>query len=142
MMRIRWIPSIWVAALAASVACAQAQPACTPAAGGPAVTLEGDIQPVLNERCVVCHITGAANAGLNMQPGMAFDNLVGVASSESALKRIEPGDPDKSYLVHKIRGTHVGVGGSGAQMPMGQSPLETELQDLIVAWVAACAPRG
>jgi hypothetical protein len=62
-----------------------------------------------------------------------------VASNESALLRVKAGDPDSSYLVHKIQGTQGTVGGSGGQMPLGRSPLSQDNIDIIRDWIAAGA---
>jgi len=40
--------------------------------------------------------------------------------------RIAPGEPDQSYLVHKIQGTQATVQGSGQRMPLGGAPLSAE----------------
>jgi hypothetical protein len=40
-------------------------------------------------------------------PQMAYRNLVGVPSREVDMSLVTPGDPEQSYLVHKLRGTHV-----------------------------------
>lgn len=114
---------------------------CRPTPGRPVVTLTRDIQPILNERCVVCHIKGAENAELNLQPSTAFQNLIDKPSTESKLKRVARGDPEQSYIVHKLRGTHVEVGGSGERMPMGQEPLSQDQISKIIAWIASCATR-
>jgi hypothetical protein len=70
--------------------------------------------------CDGCH---PPNAGMNLTAGSAFANIVGVASTESPLRRVRPFRPDSSYLVHKIQGTQSSVGGSGSRMPLGCSGL-------------------
>ena len=58
--------------------------------------------------------------------------LVGVASSEvPSLQRVEPGDPDNSYLVQKLEGTAA----SGGQMPLGGTPLPQSTIDVIRQWI-------
>ena len=60
-----------------------------------------------------------------------------VASTElPTMDRIEPGDPDNSYLVHKIQGTQASVGGTGERMPLGRPALTQEQIDIIRAWIA------
>jgi len=62
-----------------------------------------------------------------------------VASNESALLRVKAGDPDSSYLVHKIQGTQGTVGGSGGRMPLGRSPLSQDNINTIRDWISAGA---
>lgn len=106
-----------------------------------APSFKAQIQPILNTQCVFCHVTGAENGGLNLARSVAYKNLVGVPSTESPLKRIEPGKPDASYLLHKLEGTHVAAGGSGASMPIVDPPrlLEPAQRALFRAWVEAGA---
>ena len=62
---------------------------------------------------------------------------VNVASAEvPALLRVNPGNPDQSYLVQKIQG-NAAVGG---RMPLGQAALPQDRIDLIRSWIAAGAP--
>ena len=103
--------------------------------GPPTLT---DVQTILTGNCAVsgCH-TGANPAqGMNLGAGQTFSNVVNVASRElPSMNRVTPNEPDMSYLVHKIQGTHVGAGGSGSQMPLGRSPLSRDEIDLIRAWI-------
>ncbi len=55
------------------------------------------------------------------------------------MNRVTPNQPDNSYLVHKVQGTHLAAGGSGSQMPEGQPPLSQSDIDLIRAWIQAGA---
>ncbi len=52
------------------------------------------------------------------------------------LLRVNPGNPDQSYIVQKIQGT-AAVGG---RMPLGQAALPQDRIDLIRSWIAAGAP--
>ena len=73
--------------------------------------------------------------------GQAYDNIVGVSSGQLAtMSRITPGQPDNSYLVHKIQGTQASVGGSGDRMPLGLPPLSQSTIGLIRQWVTEGAP--
>jgi hypothetical protein len=106
------------------------------------VSFKNDLQPIFNAQCVFCHVTGAENGGLNLSRSASYKNLVGVPSTESPLQRIAPGNPDQSYLFHKINGTHVSVGGSGASMPITDPPrlLEESQRAMIRAWIELGAP--
>lgn len=50
--------------------------------------------------------------------------------------RIEPGDPDNSYLVRKVEGSNIVAN----RMPLGAAPLDQEQIDLIRQWVTDGAP--
>jgi hypothetical protein len=127
--------------VAASAACAALLLICAAAEAGDAPSFKKDVQPILNAQCVFCHVTGAENGGLNLGGRKAYAALTS-PSTESALARVAPGNPDKSYLVHKLRGTQLTVGGSGLRMPMTDppTPIDAGQLDLIVKWIAAGAP--
>src|SRR5689334_20579509 len=58
--------------------------------------------------CVSCHNAagGFFVANLNLEHGVAYANLVNVASREKpGATRVIPGDPDNSYIVHKLEGS-------------------------------------
>ncbi len=55
------------------------------------------------------------------------------------MNRVTPNQPDNSYLVHKVQGTHLDEGGVGDRMPEGRAPLSQAEIDLIRAWVQAGA---
>ena len=96
------------------------------------------VQSIFTTNCIRCHAGPSAPQGMSLTAGQSFDQIVGVASTEQPdLLRIEPGNPDDSYLVRKIRGT---PGISGAQMPLG-GPFLSEAQiNTVVEWVSAGAP--
>lgn len=97
-----------------------------------------DIQPIFSSNCALsgCHAGTAPQQGLNLSAGVAYGNIVCVASSERpGMMRVRPLQPDSSYLVHKIQGTQTTVGGSGGQMPLGGTPLSAQQISLIRAWI-------
>ncbi len=112
--------------------------------GGGTPTLTGDVQPILSANCALsgCHSGASPQEGMNLGPGQTFGNTVDVPSNESGLDRIEPNQPDQSYLVHKIQGTQASVGGSGGRMPLGGIPLSQADIDTIRAWITAGAPNN
>ncbi len=105
-------------------------------------SLANDVQPILSANCALsgCHLGGAPPQGLNLEQDSTFVNTVNVPAGElPSMMRIRPFQPDSSYLVHKIQGTQTTVGGSGAQMPFGATPLSQQQIDIIRAWVTAGA---
>lgn len=115
--------------------------------GGEAVSapsFKNDILPIFNTNCVFCHVTGAENGGLNLGRRTAYQSLVSAPSTESALMRVAPGDPEKSYLMYKLTGTQLNVGGTGESMPKVDPPrlLDAREVQLIKKWILAGAPQN
>lgn len=98
-----------------------------------------DVVPLLKFRCAACHLTGEEAGGMALHPQAAYEYLVDVPSTESTLKRVQPGAPDESYMVHKIQGTQTEVGGGGLRMPADGEPLTAAEIAMIRAWIAAGA---
>ena len=76
----------------------------------------------------------------------AHASLVNVPSTQLAtLDRVEPGDPDASWLVFKLDGTQNGfdaqcAGGScGGRMPLNRPQLSAAVRDAIRTWIAGGA---
>lgn len=92
--------------------------------------------------CVTCHTTVGRTpaAGLSLEPSVAYDRLVNVPSTQKpGLLRVAPGDPENSYLLHKIDGRS---GIIGRRMPFSGPPYLTDGQILILRrWIQRGAPR-
>ena len=87
--------------------------------------------------CTQCHIGAGAPQGLRLDAANSYAMLVNVPSNEvGSLMRVNPGNPDQSYIVQKIQG-NADVGG---RMPLGQAKLPQDRIDLIRGWIAAGAP--
>jgi mono/diheme cytochrome c family protein len=106
----------------------------TPAAAQDSGAFGERVVPILNQRCVMCHVEGGALGELSLYPD-PWARLVGVASTQSPLKLVEPGSPEKSYLYAKLLGTHDKAGGSGQRMPVQQDPLGAEELETIRHWI-------
>jgi hypothetical protein len=75
-----------------------------------------------------------------LSAGNAHGNLVNVSSQEVPdLLRVEPGNPDDSYLVRKIEG---GPNIIGERMPRGRPPLSDAQIQRIRAWIEDGAPAN
>ena len=105
--------SVWLLALAPAAA---------------AVDYARDIEPILHERCYLCHGAQQQMSGLRLD------------SREAALKGgatgavIVPGDPAASKLVARISSNS-----DGFRMPPGGEPLGASEASLISAWIAGGA---
>ena len=103
---------------------------------GPTFT---QVQEVFTGNCAFsgCHAGPNPAANQSLEAGVAFEMIVGVASvQQSNLSRIEPNNPNDSYLIRKLEG---GPNISGSQMPLGGSPLPQSTIDLIRDWISAGA---
>lgn len=92
--------------------------------------------------CVNCHtnVGRTPAGGLNLLHDVAYDQLVNVPSTEvPSLRRVSPGSPDASYLVHKIEGR---AGIVGTRMPRNGPPYMTDGQiQILTRWIEVGAPR-
>jgi hypothetical protein len=90
--------------------------------------------------CSKCHIGASAPEGLQLDAAHSYNLLVDVPSVEQPnLLRVKPGDPDDSYMVHKIEGL---PGIDGGQMPLGETPLPQATIDAIRQWITNGAPNA
>jgi hypothetical protein len=82
--------------------------------------------------CTVCH-TASHPTGLDLRDGMSYALLVGVPSAQvPSLSRVEPGDPDNSYLIQKLEGTAA----VGVRMPANGPPfLSTDQIAVVRQWI-------
>jgi hypothetical protein len=113
---------------------------------GPVITgptLDEIQAAVFSPTCAVagCHTGGgvALPTVMNLTSAQAsFDNLVNMPSLEvPGLIRVLPGDPDNSYLIHKLEGTAA----VGDRMPLGSPPLDPAIIANIRQWIADGALR-
>jgi hypothetical protein len=89
--------------------------------------------------CTACHAGASAARGLDLSPAAAYDELVRVPSEErSALARVEPGAPERSYLVIKLAG---GREMSGRRMPRNQPARPDDEIERVRTWIAEGAQR-
>jgi hypothetical protein len=135
----------------ASPACASADVTQIdpPADGGAA---SSDVGKIVARSCALggCHAgsPGAADLTLPVDSGAWVANLVNRRSRENpALMLVEPGEPERSWMVHKLTGDFCSLAstctsqlGCGLRMPLG-SPLPADDIMTIFLWVRAGAPR-
>lgn len=111
-----------------------------PPVPGLAPTLDSIQTNVFSIDCAVpgCHGGAGAQQGLRLDPGFAYGNLVNVASPRDPnLIRVIPGDPDNSFIVHKLEGTQT----LGDRMPQGGPYLPQSTIDVMRQWIAGGAPQ-
>jgi hypothetical protein len=114
-----------------------------PAPPAPAATLTQLQSTLFTPICSVCHTGGGTSLPASMDftsAAATFAAIVGVASTEvPSLLRVNPGNPDASYLVHKIEGAPDIVGG---RMPLGGAPLDPGMIANVRAWITAGAQNN
>ena len=101
----------------------------------PPVSFASTVQPIFSANCATsgCHSGAFPSASLNLEPGMAYGNIVNVASTEvPAVKRVLPGDATNSYLYQKITDA---TGILFAPMPFGSYPMPANDIAAIEAWI-------
>lgn len=85
-----------------------------------------------------CHGGGSPQANMSLEAEFVAGEIIGIASTERPeFKRIDPGNPDDSYLLMKLRGDSRITGG---QMPLGGGTLPAELLEMVREWIAGGAP--
>jgi hypothetical protein len=101
---------------------------------------------IFNQSCLAagCHNAQSQGGGLNLSPGASYDDLVDVLSDnlearDQGLLRVEPFEPDSSFLVIKLTNP---TAGQGTRMPQGMNPLPQSQIDMIRSWIADGAPPG
>lgn len=113
-----------------------APPPATPDAGpsdtgapGPTPFTKAEALALFAKSCNGCHEEWGADF---------TKTTVGVASEQvPTLSLVHKGDKQKSYLFHKVAGTHASVGGSGVRMPKGKPALAKSDVDRLGAFIDA-----
>ena len=78
-----------------------------------------------------CHSGANPPANLNLQEANSYAMLVGIASDQDGnILRVNPGNPDASYLIQKLEGT----AGGGVQMPPNNALAQAEI-DVVRQWI-------
>ena len=129
----RLVPALVGAALALVAGCGDGE------SGEPIPAMLSAIQAqIFTPNCASfssCHGGGSPQQGMSLL-APAAGAVIGVASTEvPTLMRVAPGEPDASYLLHKLERAMPAV---GERMPPGQ-PLASNKIQAIRMWIAAGA---
>lgn len=95
---------------------------------------------IFTPTCAVlgCHDPFGNQSQLNLTTGNSYGQIVGRPSVEvSNLNRVQPGQPDLSYLYRKILGTGI----TGDRMPQAGQPLSDAQKNLVRDWIRRGAPN-
>jgi hypothetical protein len=144
-MRLRLARKTCVLAALLLAACGDVKSPTEPSAApeGPAFTFAQIQAQIFTPTCAKagCHAASAASGEMVLEAGQAYGQIVNrPAVGNSSLDRIEPGDPERSYLIKKLRGD---PDITGERMPLDNpGSLTQEQMDGIVGWVLAGAPNN
>lgn len=91
-----------------------------------------------------CHGSSPGQAQLDLTAARSYDQLFDAPSTYAALARVEPGDPDQSFLYLKMSAATLGTPlEGGGPMPAGGSPaVPPRLLAAARGWIAAGAPES
>ena len=93
--------------------------------------------------CTNCHAPQGAQpavGGLNLTNAVAYASLVNAPAPERrTLNLVTPGDPENSYLIHKLEGSHNII---GVRMPFGGPYLSSNQILVIRRWIEIGAPNN
>jgi uncharacterized protein (TIGR03118 family) len=107
------------------------------------VTLSQLQTSIFTQRCASCHNGNGTSlpGSMNLTSTAAtFAALVNVPSEQNpALKRVLPGDPANSYIIHKLEGVDIG---NTARMPFGGPFLDAATIDTVRAWISQGAQNN
>ena len=97
---------------------------------------ERDLADKLNA-CSGCHRTDDPKGGLDLSDPWA---LIDQPSSQADMMLIEPGNHLRSYLWHKVSGTHGIAGGLGQRMPAADPWTDEDIARL-GQWIDLNTPK-
>jgi len=102
------------------------------------VSFTGDVLPIV-AGCA-CHTNGNASSDLDFTPAAAYAELVDVPSVQHpSLDRVEPGDPEASFLVLKVREA---TPPAGDPMPPSGAELSAAEVSQIEQWISEGAANN
>jgi hypothetical protein len=107
--------------------------------GAEGASFAADVQPIFTASCAgtMCHGGAMPKAGLDLTSGNAHASLTGGTGNAcmDARPLVVAGQPSESYLMSKLLGTELCIGG---QMPPA-APLSQEKIKTIADWICAGA---
>ena len=93
-----------------------------------AADFERDVEPILHQRCYLCH------GSQQQMSGLRLDTRESAYESRESGAAVVPGDPEASVLIRRIESAE-----NGFRMPPGDDPLGPAEKATLRAWIAAGA---
>ena len=97
--------------------------------------LETQVVEIFSQTCTQagCHVGPVPQQEMDLTPEHFYQSIVDEPSKgKPDLKRVDPGHPESSYLIHKIEGR---PGIEGVQMPLVGDKLSENQVETIKAWI-------
>lgn len=101
---------------------------CTPEQAPPKVTYADDVKPIIEARCLECHVSGQAGAEAS---GFVVDSYAGLMKGTRLGAVIVPGSAASSTLFRLVSGE----ADPSIQMPHGKETLTDEEIETIKVWI-------
>ncbi|HEY0159014.1 MAG TPA: hypothetical protein VGF28_17140 [Thermoanaerobaculia bacterium] len=124
--------------------CGELKTPTQPGGGGNPIDPNATFTRVQNEiftptcASIGCHHPVGQQSQLVLTAAQSYANTVNIASVEMPqLRRVQPGDPDNSYLYRKITGSGI----TGERMPLSLPPLSAAQIALVRDWIRRGAPN-
>lgn len=117
------------------------------ACGPPPATFTEVRDELLVTSCALSSCHGGGTGDLTMSaddPGAIYGALVDVPSvHDPAILRVKPGDPDNSFLIQKLEGTHANANEDNEAMPppLGLADRDPEMIERVRSWIENGAPN-
>lgn len=90
---------------------------------------------------LLCHGSSPGQADLDLSAGVAYGELLDIASTGSPYDRVEPASPISSSLYLKLlKAADPSVDIAGDGMPTGLGPIDADLIEAVRVWILAGAP--
>jgi hypothetical protein len=102
-------------------------------------TLSSIQREIFNPSCVEHHGEQETEGDLDLRDGESYAQLVNHPAFQVTLDRVEPNDPENSYLIHKLEGRS---GIVGDRMPPSEPFLSSAHIDVIRQWINAGAQNN
>ncbi len=102
-------------------------------------TLSSIQREIFNPSCVEHHGDRAIEGDLDLRDGQSYAQLVNHPAFQVTLDRVEPNDPEASYLILKLEGRS---GIVGDRMPPSAPFLSAAQIDVIREWITAGAQNN
>ena len=107
-----------------------------PTTGGVAgMRFADEIWPILEPACGCHQLAASGTLLIGTDAATAYAALVNKPSTIN-MNYVTPGDPDASYMFHKVAGTQVDAGGGGSTMPLGAAAFSPADIATIEAWIS------
>jgi hypothetical protein len=96
------------------------------------VDYEATIAPIFEASCALsnCHAGPSGASGLVLDPGAAYDHIVGQPANGSDKLLVAPGEPDASFLFDRVTASN-----GATRMPPIGDPLPSDQIESIKCWI-------